>query len=228
MGIDNRQQKRIPYNQQALINNSLLVNAVDISESGVYVHTGRLWPLGNILDISMSIGSHPVNLKVRVQHCQEGIGMGLEFIDLSPEHKAQLKNFLKELKTKMSAPKKKKIMLVEDNELARRMHKSKLVLDGFTVFEAKNGIEAMKILQTEQPMDLAIIDICVEPMYGFETISLIRQMPQHKDIPVIAWAVKSTTYVMEQALNAGATIFLPKTTTSPIKMSENVKKLLGK
>ena len=57
---------------------------------------------------------------------------------------------------------------------------------------------------------------------------LSGRCPQHEDIPVIAWAVKSTPDVMEQAMNAGATIFLQKTTTSPIKMSENVKKLLEK
>ena len=39
---------------------------------------------------------------------------------------------------------------------------------------------------------------------------------------------ESAPDVIEQAMNAGATIFLQKTTTSPIKMSENVKKLMGK
>ena len=75
---------------------------------------------------------------------------------------------------------------------------------------------------------MAILDIYMIPVDGLDLISHIRQMLQHMDIPVIAWAAKNTPEVIEQAVNAGATIFLPRTTTSPIKMSENVKKLLGK
>ncbi|MBI1811496.1 MAG: response regulator [Nitrospirae bacterium] len=109
----------------------------------------------------------------------------------------------------------------------RRMNKSKLILDGFTVLEARNGVEAIKILQAEH-LDLAVFDLFMEPMDGFKLTALIRQMPQHKDIPVIVFSARSTPDVIEQAKNAGATIFLPKTITSPIKMSENVKKLLEK
>ena len=58
------------------------------------------------------------------------------------------------------------------------------------MLEAKDTEEALKILEEEQ-MDMVILDINVEPINGFEAISLIRQMPQHKDIPIISWAVKA-------------------------------------
>ena len=153
--------------------------------------------------------------------------MGLEFVDIDPSNQGELKNILVELEAKASGAGKKKILILDANEAVRRMNKSRLVLDGFSVLEAKDTEEALKILEEEQ-MDMVILDINVEPINGFEAISLIRQMPQHKDIPIISWAVKSAPDVIEQAMNAGATIFLQKTTTSPIKMSENVKKLMGK
>ncbi|MBI1811495.1 MAG: PilZ domain-containing protein [Nitrospirae bacterium] len=78
MGTENRKQKRIPFNQHVLINNSLMLNTVDISEGGVYVHTDRMFQVGSTLDISVSIGSHKVDLKAHVEHCQAGIGMWLQ------------------------------------------------------------------------------------------------------------------------------------------------------
>ncbi len=225
MGIENRKQKRIPFTQQILINNSIMLNAIDISEGGVYVHTDRIFPSGNILNVSISMGVQKLNLKARVQHCQEGIGMGLQFIDLSPEQEAGLKNLLTELETKTSVTTKKRILIVDDTDAVRRMNKSRLILDGFTVLEARNGVEAVKILQAEH-LDLVVLDLYMEPMDGFKLTALIRQMPQHKDIPIIVFSARSTPEVIEQAMNVGADVFLVKMTTSPIKLSENVKALL--
>ncbi len=225
MGIENRKLKRIPFTQQILINKSIMLNAIDISEGGLYVHTDRIFPSGDILDISLSMGSHKIDLKTRVQHCQEGIGMGLQFVELSAEQQTELKNFLTELETKSPAKSKKRILIVDDTDAVRRMNKSRLILDGFTVLEARNGVEAVKIFQTE-PLDLVVLDLYMEPMDGFKLTTFIRQMPQHKDTPIIVFSARSTPEVIEQAMNMGATVFLVKMTTSPIKLSENVRALL--
>ena len=227
MKTEHRKQIRTPFTHQILINNSIMGNATDISEGGLYVHTGRMFSSGSLLDISVHVKSHTLRFKTEVKHCEEGVGMGLEFVDIDPSNQEELKNILAELEAKASGAGKKKILIIDANEAVRRMNKSRLVLDGFSVLEAKDTEEALKILEEEQ-IDMAILDIYMIPVDGLDLISHIRQMPQHKDIPVIAWAVKSTPDVMEQAMNAGATIFLQKTTTSPIKMSENVKKLLEK
>jgi len=190
MGIEQRIQKRIPFTQQILINNSIMVNGINISEGGLYVHTGRMFPAGSIVDVSIPFGTKQINFKARVQHCQECIGMGLEFIDLSPEQQTQLKELMAILETITPPSTKKKILVVDDNDVARRMNKSRLVLDGFAVVEANNGVEAAKILQTEQ-LDLAIIDLYMEPMDGFKLTALIRQMPQHKKIPIIVFSGRS-------------------------------------
>ena len=114
---------------------------------------------------------------------------------------------------------------MDDTDAVRRMNKSRLTLDGFTVLEAKNGVEAVKVLQSEH-FDLVVLDLFMEPMDGFKLTAFIRQMPQHSDVPIIVFSARSTPEVIEQAMNVGATLFLVKMTTSPIKLSENVKVLL--
>ena len=222
---EQRRQKRIPFNQHILINNSIKGSATDISEGGMYVHTGRMFNSGSLIDISVPVKSRSLSLKAEVKHCEEGVGMGLEFVNIEPSKQVELKNTLSELAITTSGEGKKKILIVDANEAVKRMIKSRLVLDGFSVFEAKNAAEAQMTLEEEQ-MDMVILDVGSETMNGFEAITHIRQMPRYKDIPIIAWAVKSTSAALEEAKNAGAAIFLQKTTTSPIKMSENVKKLL--
>ncbi|RJQ42139.1 MAG: response regulator [Nitrospiraceae bacterium] len=225
MKTEHRKQKRIPFNHGILINNLVMGNATDISEEGLYVHTGRMFSKGSVLEISVPVKSRVLSLKAEVKHCEEGVGMGMEFVNIDHFQRDQLNIILAELEAKARGTDKKKILIADANESARRMNKSRLVLDGFSVLEAKSPEEALKILQEEQ-IDMAILDIYMMPVDGLDLISHIRQMPQYVDIPVIAWAAKNTPEVIEQAKNAGATIFLPKATTSPIKMSENVKKLL--
>lgn len=227
MKTEHRKQKRIPFNNGILINNLVMGNATDISDEGMYVHTGRMFSKGSLLEISVAVKSRVLSIKAEVKHCEEGVGMGIEFVDVDHFQKGQLSIILAELEAKASGTDKKRILIADTNESARRMNKSRLVLDGFSVLEAKSPEEALKILE-EEHIDMAIPDIYMIPVDGLDLISHIRQMPQHMDIPVIAWAAKNTPEVIEQAINAGATIFLPRTTTSPIKMSENVKKLLGK
>lgn len=122
---------------------------------------------------------------------------------------------------------KKKVLIVDDNDLVRRMNKSRLMQDGFTVVEAKDGIEAMKLLQSEQQIDLAIIDLYMEPMDGFKLTAFIRQMPQNNNIPIIVFSGRSAPEEIDKAMEAGATLFLVKMTTTPIKLSESVKSLLN-
>lgn len=225
MGIENRKLKRIAFIQQILINKSIMLHSIDISEGGLFVHTDRIFPDGDLIDISLPIGSSKVDLKARVQHCQVGIGMGLKFVELSAEQQTELKNLLTELETKSPAKSKKRILIVDDTDAVRRMNKSRLTLDGFTVLEARDGVEAVKVLQAE-PLDLVVLDLYMEPMDGFKLTAFIRQMPKHNNIPIIVFSARSTPEVIEQAMNVGATLFLVKMTTSPIKLSENVKALL--
>ena len=121
-------------------------NATDISEGGLYVHTGRMFSSGSLLDISVHVKSHTLRFKTEVKHCEEGVGMGLGLWILTPQS-GRTKNILAELEAKASGAGKKKILILDSNEAVRRMNKSRLVLDGFSILEAKDTEEALKILR---------------------------------------------------------------------------------
>ena len=77
--------------------------------------------------------------------------------------------------------KKKKILVVEDNNFVRMQISTFLQEDGYDVVEATNGDQALTYLGDNVCM--AVVDVRMEPMGGFEFISFMQE--DGYDIPVI-------------------------------------------
>jgi CheY-like chemotaxis protein len=103
----------------------------------------------------------------------------------------------------------KKILLVEDNEVNRRLAGFLLRSQGYEVREATTAQEALEILKVERP-DLIIMDIQLPGMDGLEATKKIKEQPEIADIPVLA----VTSYAMkgdrEKALAAGCVGYITK------------------
>lgn len=78
-----------------------------------------------------------------------------------------------------------KTVLVVDDELdIADAVKSILEDEGYHVVVCANGREALQRLDTTRP-DLAIVDIMMPVMNGFETIRAIRKHPEFNKLPVL-------------------------------------------
>jgi len=84
----------------------------------------------------------------------------------------------------------KQILLVEDNEDIRVL--VKLILDdaGYTVLPAESGEDGLRLLQ-DQPIDLAILDIMLPTINGWEVCRQIRNTPRLAHLPVLIFTVRS-------------------------------------
>jgi CheY-like chemotaxis protein len=229
MGIDNRKQKRVILRRQVLLNKSIKTMGLDLSEGGIYVHTGRNCPQGSIVEVDLPLDEQTLQLKARVQHCEEAVGMGLMFVDITPAQKAVLSDFLDrnsagDLARDSSRP---KVLIVDDNPANRRMYKSKLILDGIGVVEAEDGFACLNQLSKEK-IDLIVLDLYMDKLDGYKVLSILKQKPEWKDIPVIVISARSTPEEVERAINAGATEFCIKMTTPPVKLSQRIKAYLLK
>jgi two-component system cell cycle response regulator DivK len=103
----------------------------------------------------------------------------------------------------------KKILLVEDNPVNRRLAEFLLRSQGYRVREATTALEAFEILKGERP-DLIVMDIQLPGMDGLEATRKLKEQPATADIPVIA----VTSYAMqgdrEKALAAGCAGYVTK------------------
>jgi len=103
----------------------------------------------------------------------------------------------------------KNILLVEDNEVNRRLAGFLLRSQGYQVREATTAAAAFEMLETDRP-DLIVMDIQLPGMDGLEATRKLKQQPTTADIPVIA----VTSYAMkgdrEKALAAGCAGYVTK------------------
>jgi len=103
----------------------------------------------------------------------------------------------------------KKILLVEDNEVNRRLAGFLLRSQGYQVREATTAAAAFEILKTAQ-FDLIVMDIQLPGMDGLDATRKLRAEPATAEIPVIA----VTSYAMagdrDKALAAGCSGYVTK------------------
>ena len=91
---------------------------------------------------------------------------------------------------------------------------------------AKNGVEALKILEERTP-DLILMDIMMPEMDGFQAIKKIRATPRWSQIPVFAVTAKAMMEDKEIILKHGFDDYIPKPVNSTV-MSFKIKKLFSK
>ena len=102
------------------------------------------------------------------------------------------------------------LLVVEDIPNVLELLEVTLRFQGYEVISARNGEEALKILETETPA-LIITDILMPKLDGFAFVQKLRNNPKTMEIPVI---FLSATYVTPEdqtfALSLGASRFIEK------------------
>jgi CheY-like chemotaxis protein len=118
----------------------------------------------------------------------------------------------------------KKILLVEDNPVNRRLAVFLLRAHGYEVREATTAQEALEMLEKERA-DLIVMDIQLPGMDGLEATKKLKQQPNTADIPVVA----VTSYAMkgdrEKALAAGCAGYVTKPIDKNIFIQEVAARL---
>ncbi len=81
------------------------------------------------------------------------------------------------------------VLIVDDETAIREMIVLALEMAGYETLEAADGIQAMRILQTQQP-DLVLLDWMMPGASGLEVARKIRKDDNHKDVPIIMLTAK--------------------------------------
>ena len=99
-----------------------------------------------------------------------------------------------------------KVLVVDDESQIRRVLRTTLTSQGYTVAEAKSGDEALELIRQERP-DLILLDVNMPGRSGLETC---REVRSSSDIPIIMLTVRNTERDKVQALDAGADDYVVK------------------
>ena len=102
-----------------------------------------------------------------------------------------------------------KILIVEDNEMNRRMLSKRLIRKGFEVVLAVDGQDGIEKAQTEGP-DLILMDMSLPVMDGWEATRRLKNTEETRAIPVIALTAHAMAGDRDKAMGAGCDDYLSK------------------
>ena len=102
-----------------------------------------------------------------------------------------------------------KILVAEDERDIRELIAFTLRFAGFDVKLAKNGAEAVEMVDVENP-DLIILDVRMPKMTGYEACRKIKADPGTKDTPVMILSAKGQEVEIQQGLESGADEYILK------------------
>jgi CheY-like chemotaxis protein len=118
----------------------------------------------------------------------------------------------------------KKVLVADDKATSRELVRTVLEKCGYAVFEAGDGLEAVRRAQELTP-DLIILDLHMPGLDGFGVIQELRRDEQFAATPVMALTASAMQGDRERALSAGFTAYISK----PIPLStlrKEVERLL--
>ena len=102
----------------------------------------------------------------------------------------------------------KRLLLVEDNELNQTIATELLQDEGYEVFVANNGVEAIDILSQHQDFDLVLMDCHMPVMNGYQACTRLRDMGIN--LPVIALTANAQESDKQRCYECGMNDFLSK------------------
>ena len=124
---------------------------------------------------------------------------------------------------------KKKVLIIEDDEILLEMYKEKLKLEGFKVSTANDGKKAL--IRIKSGADLILLDILMPGLNGFEVLKKIKNDEDVSDIPVVVLTNiggESLDKDKSLALSLGATDYMIKALNTPEQVVSKIKKILSK
>jgi two-component system chemotaxis response regulator CheY len=108
------------------------------------------------------------------------------------------------------------VLVVEDSPTMRQLIGFAIKrIPGSKVIEATDGIDALKKLSSEK-IDIILADINMPIMDGLKLVSLVRNNPSYKSIPIIMITTEGAEEDKNKALAIGANAYL----TKPIQTQE--------
>ncbi len=118
----------------------------------------------------------------------------------------------------MNAESKKRVLIVEDNELNMKLFHDLLEAHGYDTLQTKDGMEALTIAREHKP-DLILMDIQLPEVSGLEVTKWIKEDENLESIPVVAVTAFAMKGDEEKIREGGCEAYVAK----PISVENFIK-----
>ncbi len=118
-----------------------------------------------------------------------------------------------------------RVLVVDDEPFILRSLSFVLERAGFVVHQARNGQEALDVMQEVRPR-LCVLDVMMPLRNGYEVCEAVKADPALRDIYVILLTAKGQESARERGARAGADEYMTKP-FSPSRIVERVREVLA-
>jgi DNA-binding response OmpR family regulator len=101
------------------------------------------------------------------------------------------------------------ILVVDDSAVVVEAVSGELVRDGYNVFTAGDGLEALDVIKKTQ-VDLILLDIDMPRMNGYQLCKLLKRDENFRHIPIVMLTAKNSEADRMWGLKAGTDEYLIK------------------
>jgi two-component system, cell cycle response regulator DivK len=125
----------------------------------------------------------------------------------------------------MSALPGRTVLVADDNADQRALYVAILSHAGFSVIEARDGVEAIARAREDRPA-LIVMDVTMPGTSGWNAVRAVRDQIETRDIPVIVVTGLAGTRDRDASFAAGSDAYLSKP-VSPRELLDEVRRFLG-
>jgi two-component system alkaline phosphatase synthesis response regulator PhoP len=118
------------------------------------------------------------------------------------------------------------VLVADDEPHIGRIIKMKLEQGPFKVSLAYDGEEALELINNDEHLDLALLDLMMPKLSGLDVLRKVREQERFKSLPCIILTAGGDAKHERDALALGATQFLTKP-FSPKKLYALIARLTG-
>jgi len=116
------------------------------------------------------------------------------------------------------------VLIAEDDELSAALLKDRLEREGFRVLRFPDGAQALEGALSET-VDLAVLDVKMPEMDGFELLERLRKVPRYFDLPIVMLTSMGREQDIARGFELGADDYMVKP-FSPVEVLARIRRLL--
>jgi CheY-like chemotaxis protein len=152
----------------------------------------------------------PVFVVTVIDNAKKATAMGADGFAVKPVQREWL---LDALHRSAHQPAPAKMLIIDDDEIARYLLKGLVADTRYTVIEAAGGSEGLRRARDEQPV-VILLDLAMPDMSGYSVLERLKSAPETREIPVIVVTSRLLSGDERRLLEAHAVAVLPKETPS--------------
>jgi len=174
------------------------------------------WTVMNNLKQDPTLRHIPVQIVTVDENRQHGLSRGAFSFVNKPATTEGLEDALAKIK-EYCAPRRKRLLVVEDNELDQLSIRELLGGDDIEIVTAPNGQEALTALK-DAPVDCVVLDLLLPDISGVEVLTKIRDDEAIRDVPVVVFTGKELSPEQDAQLEELARKVVIKGVKSPERL----------